>query len=238
MNKNKQWITSDDHFNHGNIMKYCSRVKFMTDKDLEIFMNLKDSNDFRYKSFKLSKESIGNMNEALIKNINDLVNEEDTLWHLGDFAFVNSYKQAMDIRKRINCKDIRFIWGNHDSRPKLNPQDGNDPIFSKFYDSTVVFQTPEGTYDYEEVSYNRDIKHYIGKLKRNQYTTWYFNHYFNAIWYDSHKNCMHCFGHSHGVANKWKEDYMPNAKCCDVGVDCWDYKPILLDDLSEFLNNL
>ena len=55
------WFTSDTHFDHANVIKYCNRP-------------------FRNKD---------EMNEALIENWNSVVRSGDRVFHLGDFAFSN-----------------------------------------------------------------------------------------------------------------------------------------------------
>jgi len=59
-----QWFSADDHFGHGNIIKYCNRP-------------FKDSND---------------MNSSLIRNWNQRVKPEDTVFHVGDFCFQETTK--------------------------------------------------------------------------------------------------------------------------------------------------
>jgi calcineurin-like phosphoesterase family protein len=89
------WFLSDTHFGHDRIRAYCGRS----------FASLKE------------------MDETLIKNINERVDAEDTLFFLGDFCMKKSSeasdspKNAFDYyRGQINCKNIVFIEGNHDGR--------------------------------------------------------------------------------------------------------------------------
>lgn len=56
------WFTSDTHFDHANIIKFCSRP----------FNNVKE------------------MNEALIENWNECVKPDDEVYHMGDFSFGKS----------------------------------------------------------------------------------------------------------------------------------------------------
>lgn len=78
------FFTSDTHFGHANIIKYCNRPFF----------------------------SVGEMDEALIANWNSVVKNGDTVWHLGDFTMYGT-EQAERYRNRLNG-DIHLIWGNHD----------------------------------------------------------------------------------------------------------------------------
>lgn len=78
------WLTSDTHFNHKNVIKYCNRPY----------------------------QTVEDMNERLINNWNERVGIDDTVFHLGDFGFGNASKLA-DIRIRLNGR-IFFVLGNHD----------------------------------------------------------------------------------------------------------------------------
>lgn len=77
------YFTSDTHFGHANIIKYCERPF----------------------------SCIESMNAFMLEQINAVVKENDTLYHLGDFAWKESSKE---IRDQIKCQDIHLIWGNHD----------------------------------------------------------------------------------------------------------------------------
>lgn len=79
------WLTSDTHFGHGNIIRYSSRPFATADE----------------------------MDEQLIKNINSVVSTRDRIFHLGDFSFRNS-KGVQYYLDKINCKNIYLIRGNHD----------------------------------------------------------------------------------------------------------------------------
>jgi len=79
-----KFFTSDTHFNHINIIAYCNRP----------FV------------------SVLHMNEGLILAWNSVVNPEDTVYHIGDFA-MGDRDQIPSIRARLNGKII-LITGNHD----------------------------------------------------------------------------------------------------------------------------
>lgn len=66
-------------------------------------------------------------------------------------------------------------------------------------------------------------------LKYKDFLFW-LSHYPHRSWPNSFHGSFHCYGHCHGS--------MPNyGKSCDVGVDCWNYKPVLIDDIIELLKN-
>jgi len=51
-------------------------------------------------------------------------------------------------------------------------------------------------------------------------------HYAMKVWNGSHKGYWQLYGHSHGSL---PED--PTSLSCDVGVDCWNYFPVSMDQL-------
>ena len=82
--KNNVFFTSDTHFNHANIIKYCTRPYANTDE----------------------------MNEDLIKRWNSVVKPNDIVFHLGDFMFGN-LNRFWEFRSRLNGQ-IYLVHGNHD----------------------------------------------------------------------------------------------------------------------------
>lgn len=51
-------------------------------------------------------------------------------------------------------------------------------------------------------------------------------HYAMKVWNGSHKGDWQLYGHSHGTL---PDD--PTALSCDVGVDCWNYFPVSMEQL-------
>jgi len=82
------YFTSDWHLGHHNIIKYCNRP----------FNNVDE------------------MDSVIIDNVNSIALPQDTIYHHGDFAFTkNKNISSLDYRKRIRCKNIHIIKGNHDN---------------------------------------------------------------------------------------------------------------------------
>jgi calcineurin-like phosphoesterase family protein len=82
------WFTSDTHFSHANIIKYCNRPF----------------------------ASVDVMDETLIKNWNDCIKYGDLVYFLGDFAFRRRQGLLSDLLDRLNG-NIYLIYGNHDDGP-------------------------------------------------------------------------------------------------------------------------
>jgi calcineurin-like phosphoesterase family protein len=112
------YYCSDPHAFHGQIMKHCRRLAFMTDSDRSAFLDL-EANRGDLRALRMSDESVDNMNRGLLANINARVGPNDVLWCLGDWAFgrgADAYRNARWFRDRIECRTINLVWGNHDSR--------------------------------------------------------------------------------------------------------------------------
>jgi calcineurin-like phosphoesterase family protein len=84
--EDKIFFTSDTHFGHENILKYCHRP----------FINITEHD------------------EELIRRWNEVVPPDGIVFHLGDIAFCSEV-YLKEILKRLNGK-IYWILGNHDWR--------------------------------------------------------------------------------------------------------------------------
>jgi calcineurin-like phosphoesterase family protein len=89
---NKVWFTSDPHFGHANIIKYCKRP----------FENVED------------------MNQVLIDNWNMVVDHDDLIICGGDFALGNS-KSTISVLNQLNGNKI-LIKGNHEKSVLSNKE--------------------------------------------------------------------------------------------------------------------
>lgn len=90
----RTFITSDLHFGHLNIQKFCPKTR----------------GHFR---------DVEHMNEEMIRMWNEIVAPEDTTYILGDVAFLPAYK-AVGILSRLNGSKI-LIEGNHDRKLLKDP---------------------------------------------------------------------------------------------------------------------
>ena len=83
------------------------------------------------------KDDVDYMNEAMIKEWNDLIDPADLTYILGDFAFCNAQK-ATEIARRLNGTKI-LVEGNHDRKAL------NDPSFRKCF---------KEVHNYLDINYN------------------------------------------------------------------------------------
>jgi calcineurin-like phosphoesterase family protein len=118
------WFTADTHFSHRRIPLYAKR-RFCLSKEEQIKSDQIWSNGGpNLSKWGPSWDSISKMNDYLINKINECVRKDDILWHLGDFCFCpksrDPEQEAQKIFKKINCKNIYFLWGNHDNK-KISP---------------------------------------------------------------------------------------------------------------------
>jgi len=81
------YFTSDTHFGHNNIIKYCNRPF----------------------------DNVHIMDQIMLDRINETVGADDTLYILGDFCYRGKTTPG-SYRSRIVCQDVHLVLGNHDKR--------------------------------------------------------------------------------------------------------------------------
>lgn len=179
------WFTSDTHFNHKNILQFTSRPW----------------------------ETIEEHDDALVKNWNDVIGIDDTVFHLGDFCFGNPQKVA-EVRERLNG-NIILIRGNHDDK---NLQRSLWTLF-------------------DEVLYQARIQVDGRAVYLNHFPFLCFAHG-NPLTYRDW--AVNLFGHVHSGHGSKSEDVqrldnlLPTQY--DVGVDNNDYRPISWKEVIEKIN--
>jgi calcineurin-like phosphoesterase family protein len=136
----KVWIISDTHFGHKNICRGVTAWR-LPDGSIPI----SQTRDF---------DSIGEMNEMIVNNINSVVGQDDVLIHLGDWSF-GGFENIKIFRDRIVCKEIHLILGNHDEHIEKN-RDGVQELFTSVnhytklmykFDTLVLMHYPIDSWD-------------------------------------------------------------------------------------------
>lgn len=206
------YFCSDPHAFHGSIMKYCRRLAFMTPADREAFLALEASGgDMR--SFRVTEESIDNMNRGLAASVNSRVGANDTLWCLGDWVMTSGgdyYAKAKWFRDQIDCRNVYLLWGNHDDR-KIHD------LFSATFDQAEI----------REGDVRMTLNHY-------PMVTWNGQHLGSVTLPN-----IHLYGHVHAIyQNRHETCPIKDAgawAALDVGFDGHDYQVWSLDEILRVL---
>jgi calcineurin-like phosphoesterase family protein len=153
------FITSDCHFSHKNLVRGVTNWRTKTG---EIPTN--STRDFN---------TIEEMNQRLVDNINSKVGQNDTLIMLGDVSF-GGFEFIKIFLDRLVCKNIHLVLGNHDHHIRNNRDNIKDMFLS--------------VSDYLQVNI-------VGE-------NFVMTHYPFASWNGLNKGVVHLHGHVHLPASK------------------------------------
>lgn len=216
------FVTTDDHYYHSNIIKYCKRIFALNDWEKD---QLAKGIDFR-----VSRESTKKHDEHLLELTNSYVKENDILINVGDFCYgarSRRFETAEYYRKKINCKNVILIWGNHDGLEWYNQED---------------LLKPNKNCDRHKISRLFTSVHDI--LHANLFNIpFIFCHYCMVVYNKSHRGAIHCYGHSHSGLEPTMNEKFPNRRSLDVGVDnayklLGEYRPFNIQkDIIPMMQN-
>jgi len=183
-------------------------------------------------NYRISRDAVDMMNDEITDNINEMVGENDTLWHLGDFAFASKnsyYHKCQFYRGRIKCKDVRYVCGNHDNICDLTDELAKpEHKRCNHHHNYCIRGLFSRAYSQKEINvYGQKIC---------------LNHYAGAIWDKSHRGAWHLYGHSHSQAEPWLNKNMPGRRSMDVGVDnayklLGKYRPFSFEEIQEIMKD-
>lgn len=176
------YFTSDLHVDHNNIIKYSPRTR----------------GHFG---------SLAEMNEAIRTGWNDTVDDNDTVYVLGDVSFQKNKDEARAFIKSLRGHK-HLILGNHDQVIKKYCLD----LFESVHDlRRVTFDDPSAPRGRWEVV---------------------MCHYPIVSWDKRHHGSIHAHGHCHGTL-VLPGDLQSNM--FDVGLDNpdWGFKPVSLKQLTD-----
>lgn len=189
-----KWFTSDLHLNHKNICRGVSEWE-----------GGKGTRDF---------DNLDEMNRAVLDSINSRVAESDILYILGDFAFGDK-SLIPTWRKKINCRDVRFLYGNHDRA-----------IQEKYQD---CFNNMNGQRGHLTHYGETHIKDRDGK----KHGVVMFHYNIGGVWNKAGRGYFHLFGHSHGTMPKSEV----RGKAFDVGWDVFQ-RPLNEVEVCDIMEGL
>lgn len=228
------WITADLHLGHSNIVKGIS--------------NWKDKAQCR------DFETLNDHDDRIIQNINYNVAPDDVLYIVGDFCF-GKKEQIFFYRRRIKCKNIHLIKGNHDkvderiSIPIPNyihnwDMEKINTAFEKFKITRYVIYDNLHAFP---VHYSGDgvfmmwVKNLFSSICESKMVNFYgaknvyLHHFAHEVWDRSHYGTYHFHGHSHGR--------LPSrGNRLDVGIDgafseFGQYRPFEVKEALKIIEN-
>jgi calcineurin-like phosphoesterase family protein len=187
------WFTSDEHYGHKNIIRYCSRP----------FADVR------------------HMEEHLVQKHNAVVWDEDTVIHLGDFAFLPRH-EVQRILERLNGRHF-IVRGNHDPTAAVLKEAGfvglipNGEAYATFsgFDAAAALEDPDPDIVLSHYPYWRDelaefdLK-YRDRMPRDR-----------GDW------LIH--GHTHNFHPRVRDRQI------NVGVDNWDFSPVSFETILEII---
>ena len=225
------YFTSDTHFGHKNIVRGTTEWENARDK----------VRDF---------DTLEEHNQVLIDNINGMIKENDTLYHLGDWSF-GGIENIWEFRRQLKCRNIHLILGNHDHHIEKGVDIPNLQ-FKQFQESDFNswrgLDAGSGSLKclFSSVQHYKEISFKIDSQKSGRYgkTKIILCHYAMRVWNNSHHGSIMLYGHSHGSLDAftpetsnptWIGDqyFIKNYRTMDVGVDTNNLYPYHLDEIVE-----
>ncbi len=188
------FFTSDTHYSHSNI---CSAT----------------TNWSVNEGYARKFDSLQDMNQRLVDNINNMVGENDILIHLGDWSF-GGFDKIEEFRSQINCKNIHLVLGNHDHHIERN-KEGIQRLFSSVQQYLRL-----------------EVRRPINKAAVERFT-FICMHYPIASWHDMNQGVIHLHGHVHLPSHLRIAD----GKAMDVGVDGNGLEPISMDEVLSIMKD-
>ena len=187
------FFTSDLHIYHANVIRYCTRPF----------------------------TSIEHMNEMLVKNWNEIVGPEDTVYCLGDFAM--AFRPVETFTRRLN--GIKYLVpGNHDfchsyHKRSRNPEQRAKWI-QKYVDNGWIVLPEQTSLDIPGVAIVNMCHHpyHLTHKADDKY----------AKWRPKDDGRWLLCGHIH---EKWKVV----DKMINIGVDQWDFRPVSVEQIKEII---
>lgn len=190
----KVFFTSDTHYHHKSIVR---GVSGWSDKT--------GCRDF---------DTLEDHDEAIIERINSTVGEDDILFHLGDWSF-GGFEMVTEFRKKIVCKNIHLILGNHDHHIENNRENCRKHFLS--------------------------VNHYLELSFQKEFMV--LSHWPMKVWNHAHKGAWQLHGHCHNNLapdNVWTSQItdgdMPR-RTMDIGLDTNSLFPYSFEELRDIMNS-
>lgn len=151
--------------------------------------------------------SIEEHDKEVLKRCNEIVKPEDELWILGDLAMSSNEKEWNMVYHNLNCQNVHFIIGNHDTDNKMDK------------------------YEYE---YGFSFEGYVHILKYTKHKTFYLSHYPTIVsnYGEEGRFFWNLSGHIHS-----KEKFHKEYKIYNVALDAHNCYPVSIEQIIKDIEN-
>lgn len=198
----KIYFSADYHLDHANIIKYSNRP-FIHYGDLDEDMN--------WISDKVKTKRCQEMNLTLVKNHNNKVNDEDLVYHLGDFCF-KGIGNARYWEQQLNGS-IVHIRGNHDKNNGVKTYITHAIMEFGGLEFYVTHIPPE------ERQIDTMESHIISMCD------FILCGHVHNLW-------------KHKWIEVWNQSCKIKKLCINVGVDVWNYEPISIHSILKYISKI
>jgi calcineurin-like phosphoesterase family protein len=193
------FVTADTHYAHRNIVRGITRWMDIDPKTGQEIPSIRNTRDF---------QTLEEMNDTIIENINKVVKPNDILWHLGDVAFSGD-EYIQEFCDRVNCKNVHLLLGNHDHRIQNNVE-----LQKNFLSIDTTYGWPHGK-----------------KIGGRRFVMCHFPLF---VWENHLKGAFHLHGHCHGSL---VNEQFTQRKVMDVGIDTHpEFRPYHIDEIIKILD--
>lgn len=160
--------------------------------------------------------SVAEMTDTILDNINKTVGEKDTLYLLGDISFSHEFSALKECFESINCKNIHLILGNHDEVITENLEES-----LKIFKSIDHYKYLHLKYPLPGIDPNRD-----------KWRGWMlYGHSHGALDFIEHSS----------KNSQQVNEYYSKYKTMDVGLEnafnlLGEYRPFSFDEIKEIMD--
>lgn len=200
-------------------MKIDKPLKIPADKDVYFTSDTHFYHKLDVVWAKRGYDSIEDHYQGVIDNINSKVGKDDILIHLGDWGLDITQEQFEDSVRLINCENIYYIFGNHNSRIK------------SWYRETLNEENSEAfPVKYGKISF---LGYYHEISYRKQIIT--LSHFPLYSWNMMNRGSWMIHGHEHGAIFDSSPEGT-DGKILDVGIDNFP-TPVSFDEVKTIMSN-
>lgn len=161
----------------------------------------------------------------IIDTINNIVQPNDILFHLGDFCLNTTYTEFESYISRIQCQNMYYVWGNHNSRISTAYENVLKQHLGTLYEEGSEFYPLR----YRNIVY---VGNYREVIVNGQFIV--LSHYPIYVWNYMAKAAWMLCGHSH-YGCPFSMATNKDQKILDVGWDGYK-KPLSFSDIKSIMD--